>query len=63
MCPKAVESILALRPGMPIILLSAYTDFDLCRLAYDEKLVSYVAKWEEFGREPKQGFRSQAQEG
>lgn len=46
------ERALALRPGMPIILLSAYTDFDLCRLAYDEKLVSYVAKWEEFGREP-----------
>jgi len=46
------ERILSVDPAMPIILLSAYTDFDLCRLAYDEKLVSYVARWEEFGRAP-----------
>jgi CheY-like chemotaxis protein len=46
------ELILKRRPSMPIVLLTAYPDFALCRRAMREGLVKDVVPWAEFGENP-----------
>ena len=46
------ELILDEKPALPIVLLTAYQDFSLCRHAMREKLVHDVVPWTEFGEDP-----------
>jgi CheY-like chemotaxis protein len=46
------ELILERRPNLPIVLLTAYPDFALCRHAMREGLVRDVVPWSEFGENP-----------
>lgn len=46
------ELLLARRPTLPIVLLTAYPDFALCRHAMREGLATDVVPWTEFGESP-----------